>query len=558
MGRAAALSHCAWILSGITGVGFGQNTTAVSINNAGHIGSHSSAGCSISADGRFVAFFSESVNLVSGDTNGWPDVFVRDRERGATTRVSVSSGGEQGDGMSYLSAMTADGRCVVFCSSASNLVLADTNGEEDIFYHDRSTGETTRASVDSSGLQGNSRSFDPAITPDGRFVAFVSAADNLVEADTNERWDIFLHDRLSGETSLVSVSSSGAQGDGDSDNPKLSADGRYVAYWSHSENLVPGDTNGSSDVFVFDRENGTTARVSVSSAGIQGEGWSSNPSISGDGRIVAFQSTSNNLVHGDSNIYSDIFVHDRVTGKTRRVSISSEGVQANGHCSGPSLSADGSTVAFTSTASTLVPDDTNGKYDAFLHDLSRGRTICASLSTTGEQGLGHTTEVSLSADGRYVAFSSRSAFMEDDTNGRADVYARGPDLTGTNYCHALANSTGFPARISGSGPMDVSLGNLVLTCAPVPDEVGLFLHAAGRTQVVFGNGFLCAAGDLVRGALVHASGNFVSYAYDNSDTQHSLVPFAGSYRHFQYWFRDGAGGGALFNTSNGISILLLP
>jgi len=231
-------------------------------------------------------------------------------------------------------------------------------------------GQTTeRVSVDSGGLQGNSWSSTPSISSDGRFVAFRSVASNLVSGDTNSTWDIFVHDRQTSQTTRVSVDSGGLQGNGRSQSTSISSDGRFVAFHSRASNLVPGDTNGTYDIFVHNRQTGQTTRVSVDSGGLQGNSLSEMSSISSDGRFVAFESYASNLVPGDTNGEADIFVHDRQTGQTTRVSVDSGGLQGNNHSDGPmSISSDGRFVAFQSEATNLVPGDTNGRTDIFVHD----------------------------------------------------------------------------------------------------------------------------------------------------------------------------------------------
>ncbi|PKN65255.1 MAG: hypothetical protein CVU57_11495, partial [Deltaproteobacteria bacterium HGW-Deltaproteobacteria-15] len=325
-----ALSLVAFFLAPAAQSGAWQDKDRVSVSSDGSEGNGSSVYSSISADGRYVAFQSTASNLVSGDTNGKDDIFVHDRQTGATTRVSVSSGGLEGNGFSNgRPSISADGRYVAFQSTASNLVSGDTNGKYDIFVHDRQTGATTRVSVSSNGSEGNSNSYSPSISSDGSYVAFDSNASNLVPGDTNENYDIFVHERQTGATSRVSVGSDGSEGNGRSSNPSISADGRYVAFNSDAGNLVPVDTNGDYDVFVHDRQTGATSRVSVSSDGSEGNSYSLFPVISADGRYVAFASNAGNLVPGDTNGIYDIFVHDRQTGATSRVSVSSDGSEGN-------------------------------------------------------------------------------------------------------------------------------------------------------------------------------------------------------------------------------------
>src|SRR5689334_4892864 len=189
---------------------------------------------------------------------------------------------------------------------------------------------TQRVSVDSSGGQANSISTHPVVSPDGRFVLFDSSASNLVPLDANGWQDVFLRDRLGGTTLLVSVGTGGVQSNGPSVDYALSADGRIVAFQSYGSNLVPGDTNGTYDIFVRDLQTGQTSQASVSSAGVGAETNSFGLSLSSDGRFVAFCSGASNLVAGDANGVADVFVHDLQTGQTTRVSLDSSGTEADG------------------------------------------------------------------------------------------------------------------------------------------------------------------------------------------------------------------------------------
>src|SRR4051794_28287314 len=226
--------------------------------------------------------------------------------------------------------------------------------------------QTTRVSVSSGGAEGNRYSESPSISADGRFVAFASDASNLVSGDRNGQRDVFVRDRRARKTTRVSVGSPEVKTDGFSYSPSISADGRFVAFASEASDLVRGDRNVYSDVFVRDRKAGETTLVSVSSTGAGGVGSSGDPSISADGRLVAFGSLAPNLVDGDSNDHGDTFVRDRRTGKTTRVSISSRGVEADGESGGGGISADGRFVAFSSHASNLVAEDRRGLLDVFV------------------------------------------------------------------------------------------------------------------------------------------------------------------------------------------------
>ena len=403
-------------------------TERVSVGSGGVQGNAESGDPSISADGRFVAFVSSASNLVPGDTNRRADVFVRDRRTGTTRRVSLGAGGAQGNGDSSEPALSANGRFVAFYSEARNLVPGDTNGQADVFVRDRRTGTTRRVSLGSGGSQSNGASVQPALSADGRFVAFISDATNLVPGDTNGLTDVFVRDRQTGTTRRVSLGAGGAQGNWGSVEPAVSADGRFVAFTSLAANLVPGDTNGiTADVFVRDRQTGTTRRVSVGPGGVQSDGNSQFPALSADGRFVAFWSQATNLVPTDTNGTADVFVRDRQTGTTRRVNVGPGGVQANDISFYLALSADGRFVAFSSFATNLVPGDTNGSYDVFVRDRQKGTTRRVSLGPGGAQGNDSSYDPAVSADGRFVAFSSdASNLVPGDTNGFTDVFVRIP------------------------------------------------------------------------------------------------------------------------------------
>ncbi len=266
----------------------------------------------ISADGRFVAFDTDTTNLVANDTNDVSDVFVCDREQGTTERVSVGSGGRQGNGKSSFPKLSADGRFVAFDSEAANLVQGDTNGTGDVFVRDRKLDTTERVSLRAGGRQANGGGGAPSISADGRFVAFGSNATNLVQGDTNDTVDVFVRDRQQDKTERISLGSGERQTDRDSFNPGISANGRFVAYTSEATNLVQGDTNGVQDVFVRDRRLDTTERVSVGPGERQANGDSfAYLGLSANGRSIAFFSRATNLVPGDTNGTTDVFVRDR-------------------------------------------------------------------------------------------------------------------------------------------------------------------------------------------------------------------------------------------------------
>jgi Tol biopolymer transport system component len=414
-GQASAVDATAGVISRVS-----VSTSGVQANN------HSTS-TSISADGRYVAFDSEASNLVPGDTNGSQDVFVRDRQTGATSRVSVSGAGVQADCCSASPAISADGRYVTFGSSAPDLVPGDTNDAFDVFVRDRLAGTTRRISVSGAAGQANagSTNYPKGISAAGRYIAFVSTATNLVPGDTNGSDDVFLRDVQTGITRRVSVSGAGAQADGDSSGAAVSANGRYVTFYSSATNLVPGDTNEYFDVFRRDVQTRVTRRVSVSSTGIQGEDGSVDPAISADGRYVAFYSFARNLVPADTNGSPDVFLRDVQTGVTRRISISGTGAQGNGDSYTPAISPDGRYLAFESDASNLVPGDTNATTDVFVRDWGAGVTRRVSVSDSGVQGNKASGSAAIGSDDRQVAFHSwASNLVAGDTNGRFDIFVR--------------------------------------------------------------------------------------------------------------------------------------
>ncbi|MEH1124038.1 TolB family protein [Micromonospora sp. CPCC 206061] len=365
----------------------------------------------------------------------------------ATSRISVdSSGGQATEYRSEPFAASADGRYVAFTTAAPNLVPGDTNNTWDVLVRDRRTGTTSRISASSAGVPGDSSSYGQAMSPDGRYVSFTSDATNLVPGDTNGAYDGFVHDRRTGTTSRVTLTDGGTQADARSYAPAISADARFVAFVSDATDLVPGDTNGVADIFLRDRRAGTTVLVS----GAHADAPSDAPVITADGRYVAFTSEAA-LVPGDTNGVNDVFQRDLRTGTIRRVNVSTTGAQADALTVSPTMSADGRYVAFTSEAA-LVPGDTNGVNDVFRRDLRTGTTVQVSLAADGGQTVGGSSYgPMISTDGRHVVFGSDAAnLVPGDTNGVADVFLR--DLrTGTTVRVSLAADGGQPNGASNDG-----------------------------------------------------------------------------------------------------------
>ena len=393
---------------------FGE-TTRVSINSSGVEGNSGSYLPSISSDGRYVAFQSYADNLLVGGTlPNYSNIFVHDRHTGNTELVSIKSNGEQDSNHSERPSLSADGSCVAFESNA-RLVDGDPYGTHDIYVHDRVAHQTILVSLSSTGVQGDSSSYNPSISSDGRYVAFESYAQNLVVDDEQDyKQDIFLHDRQTGQTILVTVDSNGNQADWGGSTPSISYNGRYIAFSSSSTNLVAGDSNGQSDIFVHDQQTGQTTLVSVSSTGELSNNGSSYPVISGDGRYVAFTSKADNLASGDTNgSIDDIYRHDRQTGQTILVSINTQDVEVN---TNSSISFDGRYVAYEAGQALHT------RY-IYLHDCQLGETKLVSISSSVELSDGNQEDASISGDGLYIAFASDAEnLVLEDTNHCPDIF----------------------------------------------------------------------------------------------------------------------------------------
>lgn len=403
------------------------STTRVNVAPNGTQAYRASDSPAVSPDGRYVAFTSHAANLVPGDTNDANDAFVRDLRTGTTSRISVATGGGQADGPSATAAISAGGRYVAFTSKATNLVPDDTNRRWDVFVHDRATGSTTRVNVRADGRQVlDADAHSPSISADGRHVVFGShSADLVAYPPVGHPIDqVYLRDRAARTTTIVSRATGGAAGNSHSYRGVISPDGRYVAFASTATNFGQG-YGGRLQVFVRDRTAGTTALVSVGSPGGKGNGDSTVSAISATGRYVAFVSTATNLVAGDTNHVHDIFVRDRQTRVTTRASVATGGAQANGWSYQATVSADGRYVAFTSTATNLVRGDTDHTDDVFRHDRRTGATTLVSVAADGGPADRGSTFGMISPDGRRIAFASWAGnLVPGDTNGLGDVFVR--------------------------------------------------------------------------------------------------------------------------------------
>ena len=482
----------------------------------------------ISGDGRWVAFVSGNPDPAAGARS----VRLWDRTTGTTTSPLG-----QINGWADQPALSGDGRYLAFRTNAA-LVATDTNQFADVYVLDRRSGATELVSVATSGRPGaRGDSGEPAISSDGRRVAFTSAALFLVNASVPAgQTQVYLRDRSAGTTVLVSAGPGGAAGTGSSSHPSISANGSVVAFQSAAADLVPGDTNGALDVFTWTTRGGTVTRVSVSSAGDQGNGASAQPSITGDGSQVAFVSGASNLVPGDTNGSAsltarqggfDIFVHNLSSGRTTRISVGPGPVQADGSSFAPAADGDGGVIAFESDATNLVTGDTNQLRDVFVRIRPSGLAVSPNPTDFGIVGGGSTPpkpkSVTITSDGIVaVAIKTVSitgpaasfAILSDNCSGALLA----PGATCTVVVGVALTATGqLTAQLevtdsAPGSPHTATLTGLVLgTTQAVPKivlspEVG----ATGTVVMVSGSGF--------------AAGQPVVFAWSAGITPQQLAP----------------------------------
>ncbi len=440
----------------------------------------------MSSDGRYVAFTSSASTLVAGDTNGVTDVFVADRTSGTVRRVSESSLGAQGNAESREPSISADGRYVAFTSSSTTLVAGDTNGMADIFVSDLSSRAVSRVSVANGGAQGDAHSFFPALSADGRYVTFTSNATTLVPVDTNNSSDIFVVDRTSGSVSLVSVEADGTQGNDTSQDSVISADGRYVAFASYAFTSVPMDFNVKKDVFVKDLTSGSLSRVSANAQGVEGDGSSDYMSISADGRHIAFLSDAANLVPGDTNAATDVFVADRTLGGVIRASVANDGSQSATRSVAGYISGDGQHVPFVTDAANLVPGDTGGFYDVFVRNVGPGSPPTAPgapTSVTALAGAGTATV-------NWAAPASSGGSAITGYTAVANPGGATCATTGAMACTVagLTNGTPYTFTVTASNAVGTSGGSspsaaVVPTSAPGAPTAVTAVASAGAASI---------------------------------------------------------------------------
>ncbi len=399
-----------------------RSTSSVQLVSGHTPNSNGSSGdiVSLSADGRYVAFSSNATNLVLNDNNDKKDIFVKDRRSGTMQLVSINSDGTQGNSDSTNPSISDDGRYITFESFSDTLTSGDTNSKTDIFLHDRQNHTTILVSKNGS-TESNDHSIRANISANGRYIVFKSDASNLVADDDNDRQDIFLKDMNTDTIELISIASDGTQANGQVNmSATVSADGRYVSFRSNSSSLTSVDLNSKPNIFLRDRTAQTTTCISVPYDGSVIDGYTYNPTISDDGSSVVFESRATNLVAGDTNGYNDIFVYSLATQEISRITANSN----NDHSYGTSISANANFIAYRSGASSIVTGDTNSLFDAFIYDRDANVTTRVNLNNESEQALGGTTyNPSISADGSTVAYmSNANNLVKSDNNNRGDIF----------------------------------------------------------------------------------------------------------------------------------------
>jgi Tol biopolymer transport system component len=561
-----------------------QTTTLMSLSTGGTQANEDCQYAGVSGEGNLVVFGSVAANLVPGDTNGFTDVFARILASGTLVRVSVGNAGQQANGTSSWAAPSASGRVVAFTSDASNLVAADSNACADIFVRDLQQMTTTRVSVSGLGAQANGQSEIPGISGDGRFVIFVSPATNLVPGDTNGVSDVFMHDRVTGAMSRISVDSAGTQANGTSFDATISADGRYIAFTSLATNLVAGDTNSAIDVFVHDRVTAVVVRASLAHDGAQTQKACHYPAISNGGRYVAFMSGADNLVPGDTNGMADVFVRDTQLATTTRVSVAHHGQQANGHSMECDISPDGRFVAFLTEATNIVPGHTGRQ--VYVHDRQSGGVTCASVATGGLPADQTAFPAELTDDGRHVVYPSlasnlvagdanlRDVFLTDLAGPAYDTYCFGDGSATPCPCgnaspvgaeSGCRNSTTQPARLVALGFPSFASDTFVLSGTGMTNGSCLYFQGTARfgggLGAVFGDGLRCVGGTLVRlGVRTNAAGASQYPGPGGAPISVQGATSIGSVRSYQAWYRDAVPFCAPepWNLTNGLSTIWRP
>lgn len=401
-------------------------TVLVSAGLGGRPANGPSERASISADGHLVVFTSHASNLVRGDHNACTDVFLRDLDHGTTTRVDRGYDGSESDGCTGIDPIiSADGRYVVYSADSTNLVRGVRDGRSHIYRTDLRTGRTELASAAADGTPGNGDSMRPTLSADGRYVAFTTSADNLVPGDTPaSTWETVVRDMVTGTVVRTSAASDGTPGNAASDGTQISADGRYVTFFSNATNLVEGDTNKKVDEFLHDTATGRTTRLSVSAAGVQSDQITIGGTISDDNRYVVLNSHATNLTPESPNTgQNHIYLQDLQEGTLRLIDKGADGVPAPGGTFWASISGDGRHIPMASSGPALVPGDTNGVRDIFVADLPDATLRRVSVGTDGQQADAASYFPDADQHADAVVFTSYATnLVPGDTNHQPDIF----------------------------------------------------------------------------------------------------------------------------------------
>ncbi len=520
-----------------------QGIERVSVDSAGNEANGSSVNLDISADGRFVVFSSGATNLVPGKTNPALDIYLHDRLLGTTERVSLGDGGVEADKNCDWPSVSDDGRYVAFESLATNLVPNDTNNSKDIFLKDRLLNTLTRINVGPGGQEDNGSAWNkrPMLSGDGEWVVFHSDGDTLVANDTNGSYDVFFFE-VSTQSLTRLLGWSGNELDFGASTPRISDDGSMLTVGSQSSNMMAGGHwNSYLPLYVVNLERNSRFQIQD----LTGFAISLRESaFSSDGSFLAF-SSGLPLIPLDTNGAADIYVLHHSSGLLERVSISTQGQEADSASGACTISSDGRFVLFESRATNLVPGDTNGTYDVFLHDRNTGTTTRTSVDWLGNEGSGrsgiygshHYQGSAISADGRFAAFESTNPFVPGDSNNLTDVFVR--DFTGS----------GGLDTIHLTGPSYSPTGQSISfdwSGAPANSDAWLAYSLSLTGSIVAGHSFDLGAPTTVLYSGTNSASGTGSYTS-------GPVPSgaAGRWVHFEAVARDGGGA---FSDSNPLSI----
>lgn len=552
----------------------------LSVDASGAQADRGSSSPCMSADGRFVAYLSSATNLVPGDTNGVDDVFVVELATGVVERASVGAAGAEAHGPCSGPSLSADGGLVCFASFAGDLAPSDSNGQNDVFVRDRAAGTTELVSRAPGGAAAAGSSYAARISPDGRFVAFLSWADDLVAGDTNWTRDLYLHDRQNGLTTRVAPAGVEPDGPcGGNFGPRWSEDGRFLAFASEATNLVPGDTNGVQDVFVFERAAGAIQRVSLSPQGLQHDDWSDLADFSLDGSVLLVLSAARSWGFVDDNDAPDLYAVHRATLASECVSRSWKGIAAAQGAWAGSISRDGRFAAFVSDAETLVPLDGNNQRDLYLRDRHAGTIERANTIPAIGPSVGTANFPALDPSGDRVLFTSLANDLAwGDSNDAWDVFLVGCHA-GQPACHGAAAPCpcsnhgaegagcaalhGSGARLVAAGRAALSRDTLTLSVSGVPR--GSLVQLYCGAPVVgngspFGDGVRCFGSPWSVSAVRSAADGTARFGFavpgDLLLSQLGAVLYSPDARHYQVRYRDASNWctPAAFNFSSALRV----